>query len=144
MNTTGEPLTAFETLKTKVIERETLKQYEVTESYEHIIKIERYIDRYSKAEERQKVTSEMLVNFALFETGYKLQKTLAHQRRYLHDEFDKRSELNNIDENRSFVRSLAVVAFFLDRLWDVEKGAKPDFISLNINDEEAIVGFEGY
>ena len=142
LNTTGEPLTAFETLKTKVIERETLQQYELTESYEHITEIERYIDKYSKAEERQKVTSEMLVNFALFETGYRLQKTLTHQRRYLHDEFDKRSAPNNIDENRSFVRSLCVMASFLDRLWDVKKGTNPDFTSLNITDEEAIVGFE--
>lgn len=142
LNTTGELLTAFETLKTKVIERETLQQYELTESYEHITEIERYIDKYSKAEARQKITSEMLVNFALFETGYRLQKTLTHQRRYLHDEFDKRSKLNNIDENRSFVHSLAVVASFLEKLWDVEKGTNPEFTSLNIDDEEALVGFE--
>ena len=142
LNTTGEPLTAFETLKTKVIERETLEKYEGTESHEHITEIEGYIDRYNKAEQKQKVTSEMLVNFALFETGYRLEKTLTHQRRYLHNEFDKRSELNNIDKNRSFVQSLAVVASFLDRLWDVKKGTKPDFTALNINDEEAMVGFE--
>lgn len=142
LNTTGEPLTAFETLKTKVIEREKLDKYELTETREYITKIEEYINRYNKAETRQKVTSEMLVNFALFETGYRLQKTLSAQRRYLHDEFDKRSELNDIDENRSFVRSLAVVASFLNSLWDVEKGTIPDFMSLNINDEEAIVGFE--
>ena len=142
LNTTGEPLTAFETLKTKVIEREKLDKYELTKSREYITEIERYIDRYNNAETRQKVTSEMLVHFALFETGYRLQKTLIHQRRYLHDEFDKRSELNNIDKNRSFVHSLAVVASFLDRLWNVKKGTKPDFTSLNINDEEAIVGFE--
>ena len=142
LNTTGEPLTAFETLKTKVIEREKLDKYEGTESHKDITEIERYINRYDKAEKKQKVTSEMLVHFALFETGYRLQKTLIHQRRYLHDEFDKRSELNNIDENRSFVRSLAITASFLDRLWDVEKGSIPDFTSLNIDDEEAIVGFE--
>lgn len=142
LNTTGEPLTAFETLKTKVIEREKLDKYELTKSREYITEIEGYINRYNKAETRQKVTSEMLVHFALFETGHRLQKTLTRQRRYLHDEFDKRSELNNIDKNRSFVHSLAVVASFLDRLWDVEKDAKPDFTSLNINDEEAIVGFE--
>ncbi len=142
LNTTGELLTAFETLKTKVIERETLEKYQVTESHKHITEIEGYIDRYNKSEKKQKATAEMLVHFALFETGYKLQKTLTHQRRYLHDEFDKRSELNDIDKNRSFVRSLAVVASFLDKLWDVKKGAKPDFTSLNIDDEEAIVGFE--
>ena len=142
LNTTGEPLTAFETLKTKVIERETLENYEGTESHKHITEIDGYIDRYNKAEKKQKVTSEMLVHFALFETGSRLQKTLTHQRRYLHDEFDKRSKLNNIDKNRSFVHSLAVVASFLDRLWDVKKDAKPDFTSFNIDDEEVLVGFE--
>ena len=142
LNTTGEPLTAFDTLKTKVIEREKLDKYELTKSREYITQIEEYINKYNKAATRQTVTSEMLVHFALFETGYRLQKTLTHQRRYLHDEFNKRSELNNIDKNRSFVHSLAVVASFLDRLWDVEKGTNLDFTSLNINDEEAIVGFE--
>ena len=142
LNTTGELLTAFETFKPKVIEREKLSEYEGTESYRWMTKIEEYLNRYTNANKRQQVTADMLVHFALFETGGKLQKTLRDQRRYLHDEFDKWSKRNNIEENRSFVRSLARVASFLESMWDVEKGQTPDFASLNIDNEEALVGFE--
>ena len=142
LNTTGEPLTAFETFKTKVIERETPEKYEGTESHEDITNIEGYIDKYDIAEKRQKVTAEMLIHFALFETGTKLQKTLNYQRRYLHDEFDKLSKLDDIEKNRSFVRSLSKMASFLKNMWYVGKDAKPDFAFLNIDDEEALVGFE--
>ena len=142
LNTTGEPLTAFETFKTKVIEREKPEKYEETKSHEYITDIERYIDRYDKAEKRQKVTSEMLIHFALFETGTKLQKTLNYQRRYLHDEFDKLSKPDNIEKSRSFVRSLANMASFLNNMWYSEKDVRLDFAALNINDEEVLVGFE--
>ena len=142
LNTTGEPLTAFETFKTKVIEREKPEKYEGTKSHEYITDIEKYIDRYDKAEKRQKVTSEMLIHFALFETGTKLQKTLNYQRRYLHDEFDKLSEPDNIEKSRSFVRSLANMASFLNNIWYSEKDVRLDFAALNINDEEGLVGFE--
>ena len=140
LNTTGEPLTAFETFKPKVIEREELSKYKETESYKWMTKIEEYLNK--KVNKRQQVSSNMLIHFALFETGLKIEKTLTHQRRYLHDEFDKWSKRNNIEANRSFVRSLARVASFLESMWDVEKGQKPDFASLNIDNEEALVGFE--
>ena len=140
LNTTGEPLTAFETFKPKVIEQEELSKYEETESYKWMTEIEEYLNK--KVNKRQQVSSDMLIHFALFETGLKLEKTLTHQRRYLHDAFDKWSKRNNIEENRSFVRSLARVASFLESMWDVEKGQTPDFASLNIDNEEALVGFE--
>ena len=142
LNTTGEPLTAFETFKPKVIEREELSKYERSASYKWITKIEEYLDMYTKATEKQRATSDMLIYFALFETGTKLQKTLNYQRRYLHGEFDKLSKLDNIEHNRSFVKSLAKIASFLKDMWYVEKSVNPDFASLNIDDEEAIVGFE--
>ena len=142
LNTTGEPLTAFETFKPKVIEREGFSKYERSDSYTWMTEIEKYFDRYTKATEKQSVTSEMLIHFALFETGTKLQKTLNYQRRYLHGEFDKLSKLENITNNRSFVKSLARMASFLKNMWYVEKGTQPDFASLNVNDEETFVGFE--
>ena len=142
LNTTGEPLTAFETFKPKVIESETLMQYEHSPSYESITKIEGYLNRYGKADRRQRATSEMLVPFALAETGERLQKKLNDQRRYLREKFDGLSELNNIGKNRDFVRSLAGVATFMRYGWDVEQGASPSFEPLTIDDEEALVGFE--
>ena len=88
LNTTGEPLTAFETLKPRIIEAETLARYEHSASHQHIKAVEEYLDKFKKAEEKQTATSELLVPFALAETGHKLQKRLSEQRRYLRDEYD--------------------------------------------------------
>ncbi len=142
LNTTGEPLTAFETFKPKVIDLETLPKYEHSPSYKWITQIEGYLDRYRKADDKQRATSEMLVPFALAETGWKLQKKLNDQRRYLRDEFDKLSKLGDVEKNRAFVRSIAGVASFMRHGWDVERGVSPSFTPLKIDDEEALVGFE--
>lgn len=142
LNTTGQSLTAFETFKPKVVEREQLQKYEETESHRWVTEIEEYLNRYRKADERQRNTADMLVHFALFETGFELQMTLNHQRRYLRDEFEKLTQLNDIEKNRAFVQSLARLASFMARMWDIQKGTKPDFASLDINDEEAMVGFQ--
>jgi hypothetical protein len=142
LNTTGEPLTAFETFKPKVIEREGLSEYARSNSYNWMVEIDDYLDRYTKAREKQRATSEMLIHFALFETGTKLQKTLTFQRRYLHDEFDKLTRSEDIEKNRSFVRSLANIASFLKKMWYSENDTRLNFASHNIDDEEAFVGFE--
>jgi Protein of unknown function (DUF1524) len=84
----------------------------------------------------------MLVPFALAETGWKLQKKLNDQRRYLRDEFDKLSKLGDIERNRAFVCALAGVASFLHHGWDVERGTSPTFAPLKVSDEEALVGFD--
>ncbi len=142
LNTTGEPLTAFETFKPKVIYLEAISKYEHSSSYKSITQIEEYLDRYRKADDKQRATSEMLVPFALAETGQKLQKKLNDQRRYLRDEFDKLSQLNDIEKNRAFVCSVAGVASFMRYGWNVERGTKPSFNPLMINDDETLVGFE--
>ena len=142
LNTTGEPLTAFETFKPKVIEREGLSEYEGSDSHTRIVEIEEYLDRYTKAKQKQSATSDMLIYFALFESGTKLQKPSNYQRRYLHDKYDKLTRLDNIEKNRSFVKSLATIASFLKNMWFVEEDTTPNFASLNIDDEEALIGFE--
>ena len=142
LNTTGEPLTAFETFKPKVIELETISKYEHSPSYKWITQIEDYLGRYRRADDKQRATSEMLVPFALAETGRKLQKKLNDQRRYLRDEFDKLSDPNDKKKNRDFVRSIAGVSSFMKYGWDVDTGMKPSFKPLNVVDEEALVGFE--
>ena len=142
LNTTGEPLTAFETFKPKVIDVETLSKYEHSPSRKSVGHIETYLDRFKKADEKQKATSELLVPFALAETGTKLQKRLNDQRRYLRDEFDNLTKTGDIEKNRAFVATLAAVARFMHGGWDVEKGSAPSFNPLVVTDEEAIIGFE--
>ena len=103
LNTTGEPLTAFETLKPRIIEAETLEQYEHSASYNHVKTVEEYLDRFKKAEAKQTATSELLVPFALSETGDKLQKRLSDQRRYLREKYN---ELSKIAGKRDFLHPL--------------------------------------
>lgn len=142
LNTTGEPLTAFETFKPKVIDAETIAKYEHSPSKKSVDAIESYLDRFKKADDKQRATSEMLVPFALAETGTKLQKKLNEQRRYLRDEFDVLTKAADISKNRAFVAGLASVATFMQSGWDVERGRTPEFSPLEVKDEEAIVGFE--
>lgn len=139
LNTTGEPLTAYETFKPKVIEAESLDKFEQSPSIDSIRQIEEYLERFRKAEEKQKATSEMLVPFALAETGDKIQKRLNDQRRYLRDEYEK---LPDIDEKREFVRRVSSIAQFMQHGWDIEKGKTPTFHPLDVEDADAIVGFE--
>ena len=142
LNTTGEPLTAFETFKPKVIDVEKLTKYERSPSRKSVGIIETYLDRFKRADDKQRATSELLVPFALAETGTKLQKRLNDQRRYLRDEFDGLTKAGDIEKNRSFVSTLAAVASFMHTGWDVEKGKPPTFSPLKVIDEEALVGFE--
>lgn len=139
LNTTGEPLTAFETFKPRVIETEELEHYEQSASHDWIARIEEYLERFRKAEQKQKATSEMLVPFALSETGEKLQKRLNDQRRYLRDQYDG---LQSLNQKRDFVQRLSDIAYFMLHAWDVERGNAPTFYPLAFSDNDALVGFE--
>lgn len=142
LNTTGEPLTAFETLKPKVISMETLEKYNTSDSSGYISAIERYLNKARSAEEKQRRTSEMLVAFALAETGCKLQQRLNRQRHYLRDQFDDLVRPDDKSQSRQFVRSMGVVASFMENGWNVGRGNQPRFDPLSVGDEDALVGFE--
>lgn len=114
LNTTGEPLTAFETFKPKIIETEGLLNYEGSTVHKNVGRIEQYLEAFKKADERQKATSELLIPMALAETGEKLQKNLSDQRRYLRDYFDS---LKTIDEKRDVVGSLANLSALVRTGW---------------------------
>lgn len=140
LNTTGEPLTAFETFKPQVINSEELSKYENSPSRKPMGIVEQYLERFKKADDKQRATSELLVPFALAATGTKLSKKLNIQRRYLRDEYSKLAP--DIDKARVFVRDLAGVAGFMQFGWDVENDHEPHFKPLQISDQEALVGFE--
>ena len=142
LNTTGEPLTAFETFKPKVIEAEFKfdQKYTLSPSYKFIKKIEEYLDQYTKADSKQKATREMLVPFALAETGKKLERKLNDQRRYLRDEFKNLPDSDDMSKKRNFVESLARIATFMRHSWNVKEG-NPTFEPLTITDQEALIGF---
>ena len=46
-------------------------------------RVQEYLDRFKRADERQNASSTLMIPFALSEDGHKLEKHLNAQRRYL-------------------------------------------------------------
>lgn len=136
LNTTGEPLTAYETFRPKVIEAETLVAFEDSVSHKGIQRIDKYLETFKKAEERQRATAELLIPYALSETGEKLQKNLSDQRRYLRDSFN---DLPTLDEKRSAVTSMANLAAFMETGWQMSPEEAP--VLEGAKEFDAITGF---
>lgn len=139
LNTTGEPLTAYETFRPKVIEVETLERFENSPSHEGLTRIDHYLDAFKKADDRQRATAEMLIPFALAETGDKLQKNLSDQRRYLRDTFDK---LQTIDEKRSAVTTMANLATFMETGWTLPLDETPHLEGVSAFDNATGFAFQ--
>jgi len=128
LNTTGEPLTAFETFKPRVIHSEGLEQYEKSRSFEYMKAVEAYLEGFTKTDEKQDATSRLIVAFASAERGEKLSKRLSDQRRFFKDNFEK---LAVGDPKQDFVRHLSHSAIFVQHAWPDEKAATPKLFSVD-------------
>ncbi len=119
LNTTGEPLTALETFKPRVISFEDkIARYHNSESEQYFDRIEKYLNAvYKETEKRQNATKDLLITFALYLDGYKLSRDLASQRAYLRNAFDKSKQKQT---KRKIVESLAEIAEFRYRHWNIE------------------------
>tara|TARA_R110002072_G_scaffold23181_3_gene80437 strand:+ start:17928 stop:20237 length:2310 start_codon:yes stop_codon:yes gene_type:complete len=135
LNTTGEPLTPYETFKPKVIEAETLEGFEDSPSREHLNEIEEYLDQFAKAEQKLSATTQLLIPFALSETGDRLGKKPPEQRAYLRREYDA---LGAGKPKQEFLSRLANIATFMRIGWNSE--ARP-FADENV-DQASSVCFE--
>ena len=116
LNTTGEPLTAIQTFKPRVISFERKSEnsgYSGSESERQFKRIEENLN-YIETDKRQTATKELLVTFALYLEGYKLAHNLANQRAYLRSKFD---EAKDSDRKRRIVESLADIAEFRRLYW---------------------------
>lgn len=135
LNTTGTPLTAFETFKPRVIQSETLSEYETSISREHLSSIEGYLEQFTKAEDKQRATDRLLIPFALAETGWKLSKRLREQRTYLKLRFE---ELASIDEKRDFIRNLDYMSVFIRDVWPEKKSDLPTLTDIPLNNPDLV------
>lgn len=122
LNTTGEPLTALETLKPRVIQFETSKGgFSGTESDTAFLRLKEHVDEQHKDTTRkQKETKELLVSFALYMEGTKLPEHLAAQRNFLRTRYDRSAAISRQNAQR-FVSLLADIAEFRRFYW-VSKG----------------------
>lgn len=115
LNTTGEPLTALETFKPRIIHFENEKSgYRNSESEQFFERTEKYLnDKYQETEKRQNATKDLIITFAFYLEGHKLSRDLASQRSYLRNIFDKAS----LKMKRKIVESIAEVAEFRYKYW---------------------------
>ena len=100
LNTTGQLLTAYETFKPEMVRAETLPLFNGSESARHAKEIEANI-RTSKSP--GKFTADLMVSFALAESGKKISKALRDQRNYMRDEYKR---IKDTEEKRLFTRHL--------------------------------------
>lgn len=120
LNTTGEPLTAFETFQPRVVSAENIKEYKSSQAYAFMQGVQEYLSRFSVGDDLQKATRELLVNFALAENGTKLSKRLPDQRAFLKDTFNQHA--NCQEDREAYLKHLKETAAFIDRAWYPAEG----------------------
>lgn len=118
LNTTGEPLTALETLKPRVISYEKKHSgFSGSNSEIAIERIKEFVDdKYLITSKKQSETKDLIVSFALFLDGTKLPQNLAAQRSFLRTRYD-RATATSPERAESFVFSLANMAEFRNFYW---------------------------
>lgn len=121
LNTTGEALTAIETLKPRVIQFEKNQGYSYrgSESEDAFESIDKHLPpRFTKANDRQNETKDLIVLFALYTNGEKVSRELSAQRIFLRKCFDSIEREGDISTSRSFVSGLARLAEYRQKFWD--------------------------
>ena len=122
LNTTGEPLTAFETFLPRVVMAEKIKDYKDSEAHGHMKAVQGYLDRFGVGEKLQTATADLLVTFALAETGKKLSKRLPDQRVYMKDTFEVHKD---DDEARTaYLSHMSDTATFIGSTWEPQSGPR--------------------
>lgn len=125
LNTTGQPLTAYETFKPDVIQFENAqKGYKDSLSAEYLGEIDGILRTVTNSPRKESLTSEILVAFALSETGDKLSRKIRDQRTYLRSEFGA-PDLS-VDDKRGFSGRMMEAAVWLateksDKKWTLRR-----------------------
>lgn len=65
LNTTGEPLTAFETFLPRVVMAEKIQDYQDSDAHAYMKAVQGYLDRFDVGDKLQNATRDLLVTFAL-------------------------------------------------------------------------------
>ncbi|MHB9859074.1 DUF262 domain-containing protein [Streptomyces sp. YIM S03343] len=116
LNTTGEPLTAFETFLPRVVMAEKIEDYQESGAYTYMKAVQGYLDRFDVGDKLQNATRDLLVTFALAETGKKLSKRLPDQRVYMRDTFERHKD--SADDRSAYLRHISDTAAFIGNTWE--------------------------
>lgn len=114
LNTTGEPLTAFETFKPRVVSAVGLENYSESEEKRYMDQTASYLSEFNVGEGLQKATKELLIQFLGAYSGDKVSGRLAEQRSKLKTSFE---ELKTPEDRMLFIRTLTHCANFKKDIW---------------------------
>lgn len=116
LNTTGEPLTPYETFKPKVISAEGHTKFEKSESKKYTDMVESHLNAFKSADKKLKETNAILIPFALKVSGIKLTKKFSDQRKFLADVYNEKC--SDLNAKRSFLKCLAYTTEFIYEIWN--------------------------
>lgn len=122
LNTTGEPLTAFETFLPRVVMAEKVEDYYDSKAHELMSAVQDHLAQFRAGDPLQSATRDLLVTFALAETGTKLSKRLADQRLYLKEELDRYKE--DKEGRLAFLTHLKDATTFVGETWEPREGPR--------------------
>lgn len=113
LNTTGEPLTAFETFVPIIAQEEGLDSYPSSPSYRDVSVTNRII---AAQDDVQSQTARLITSFLLADSGLKVPNKHNAQRRELTDRY---RGAKNIDQRRAMTKQLSTSALSHHYLWQM-------------------------
>ena len=124
MNVTGRPLNAFDTFKPEVTKLD-IEGYRDSKQKKYVDKIESGMKQKGTRKAVDKHASELIISFALANSGFKLGKDLHDQRNYLRSTFEKHSESK--DEYLEYLNFFNTVSD-MKRLFEAKEKAIDTFL----------------
>lgn len=112
LNTTGEPLTAFETFKPRVVNAVGLAEYEKSIEKTFMDEVSNYLCDFSVGPELQNTTKDLLIHFFGAFTGLRITGRLTEQRSALKNTFE------STDSPLEFIKTLSYCANFKKYVWE--------------------------
>lgn len=124
LNTTGEPLTAFETFKPKVIQDIGITEYynEDSELKNYLDKIELVLEENNNERIKKAKTSDLVIAYASLWSHEKMSKKLSDQRQFFKKNYDSLNKgIESSDIRFKFVKYLSLTNEFISKIWSGEE-----------------------
>ena len=120
LNTTGEPLTAIQTLKPRVIQHldeNKKRKYRGSDEEEYFKEIESYLSLYRKKDNQQRESAEIVIFLRYYLYGEKVSRSLSIQRTFIRDTYDKLEMAGK----KKYIKAIQDITKYRKKFWDKTK-----------------------
>jgi len=104
LNTTGEPLNAYETFKPKVIRAIDQQRYPISPEAALFQSIDKTLARPNTQDKKRRLVTESIIYFALANDGKRVGKNLGLQTKYFRDSFKRQKLESKAIERRDYLQ----------------------------------------